>query len=116
MDVNAVNMRNANMHGRSNIVMEKCRSEINEDVTHLQPSFWMQQLKYLRKRNNLSQADVAKVLHCSQVAYGLYELGKRKLPIERLIILAKFYNVSLDSLTGISGWQSGSWQHEDCQW
>lgn len=44
MDVNAVNMRNANMHGRSNIVMEKCRSEINEDVTHLQPSFWMQQL------------------------------------------------------------------------
>ena len=43
-----------------------------------------------------------RVLHCSQVAYGMYELGKRKLPIERLITLAKFYHVSLDSLTGLS--------------
>ena len=66
------------------------------------PSIWAKQLKELRERNNLSQADVAKVLHCSQVAYGMYELGKRKLPIERLIMLAEFYHVSLDSLTGLS--------------
>lgn len=59
-------------------------------------------LKDLRERNNLSQADVAKVLHCSQVAYGMYELGKRKLPVERLIILAKYYHVSLDYLVGLA--------------
>ena len=32
-------------------------------------------LKYLRISNNLSQKDVANLLACSQVAYGMYELG-----------------------------------------
>ena len=59
-------------------------------------------LKYLRISNNLSQKDVANLLGCSQVAYGMYELGKRKLPIERLIILAKYYHVSLDYLVGLA--------------
>lgn len=40
---------------------------------------WPERLKYLRKSNNLSQTDVAGVLHCSQAAYGMYELGKRKI-------------------------------------
>ena len=63
---------------------------------------WSRRMKELRCANNLVQSDVAKVLQCTQVAYGMYELGKRKLPIERLITLAKFYHVSLDSLTGLS--------------
>lgn len=29
---------------------------------------WPERLKYLRKSNNLSQTDVAGVLHCSQAA------------------------------------------------
>ena len=37
---------------------------------------WSKRMKELRVENNLSQTDVAKVLHCSQVAYGMYELGK----------------------------------------
>lgn len=82
--------------------MKQCQSEKNGKTRRQYPSIWAKQLKELRERNNLSQADVAKVLHCSQVAYGMYELGKRKLPIERLITLAKFYHVSLDSLTGLS--------------
>ena len=82
--------------------MEQCQSEREEKTRRQYPSIWSRRLKELRERNNLSQADVAKVLHCSQVAYGMYELGKRKLPIERLIMLAEFYHVSLDSLTGLS--------------
>lgn len=82
--------------------MEQCQSEREEKKRRQYPSIWSRRLKELRERNNLSQADVAKVLHCSQVAYGMYELGKRKLPIERLIMLAEFYHVSLDSLTGLS--------------
>ena len=58
-------------------------------------------LKYLRISNNLSQKDVANLLGCSQVAYGMYELGKRKISVEKLIILARFYNVSLDYITGL---------------
>ena len=45
-------------------------------------------LKTLRLEARLSQADVAKVLKCSQVGYGMYELGKRKIPVEKLIQLA----------------------------
>ncbi len=32
----------------------------------------------------------------------MYELGKRKLPVEYLVQLAKFYQVSLDELTGLA--------------
>lgn len=94
--------KSTNVHGGGYIDMEECCSESDKKKERQYPSIWARQLKELRERNNLSQADVAKILHCSQVAYGMYELGKRKLPIERLIALAKFYNVSLDSLTGLS--------------
>lgn len=87
---------------RGYVDMAQCQSEKDGKTRRQYPSIWSRQLKELRERNNLSQADVAKVLHCSQVAYGMYELGKRKLPIERLIMLAEFYHVSLDSLTGLS--------------
>ena len=99
MDVHTISTKRTNVHGG---YIDREQSEKNGKTRRQYPSIWSRQLKELRERNNLSQADVAKVLHCSQVAYGMYELGKRKLPIERLITLAKFYHVSLDSLTGLS--------------
>lgn len=101
MDVHTISTKSTNVHG-GYVDMEQCQSEREEKKRRQYPSIWSRRLKELRERNNLSQADVAKVLHCSQVAYGMYELGKRKLPIERLIMLAEFYHVSLDSLTGLS--------------
>lgn len=101
MDVHTISIKSTNVQG-GDVDMKQCQSEKNGKTRRQYPSIWAKQLKELRERNNLSQADVAKVLHCSQVAYGMYELGKRKLPIERLITLAKFYHVSLDSLTGLS--------------
>ena len=59
-------------------------------------------LKYLRISNNLSQKDVANLLGCSQVAYGMYELGKRRISLDKLIILAKYYNTTLDYIAGLS--------------
>ena len=53
-------------------------------------------LKELREENNLSQAEVAAVLHIKQNTYSQYETGKRQLPIEVLIALAKYYKVSTD--------------------
>ena len=101
MDVHTISTKRTNVHGGGGYI-DREQSEKNGKTRRQYPSIWSRQLKELRERNNLSQADVAKVLHCSQVAYGMYELGKRKLPIERLITLAKFYHVSLDSLTGLS--------------
>lgn len=62
---------------------------------------WPERLKFLRKSNNLSQTDVAGVLHCSQAAYGMYELGKRKISADKLLILAQYYHVSVDYLVGL---------------
>ena len=91
-----------NVHGEGTPRWGGCQPEADGAAPRHTPSIWARNLKDLRERNNLSQADVAKVLHCSQVAYGMYELGKRKLPIERLIILAKYYHVSLDYLVGLA--------------
>lgn len=62
---------------------------------------WPKRLKYLRQSNDLSQTDVAKVLHCSQAAYGMYELGKRKISADKLLVLAQYYHVSVDYLVGL---------------
>lgn len=57
---------------------------------------YAQKLIELRKENNLKQADIAKLLNTSREYYGEYERQKRALPIEHLITLSKYYNVSTD--------------------
>ena len=63
---------------------------------------YSRRLRDLREDNDLNQADVAKVLETSQQYYGKYENGKRELPFDRAIALAKFYNVSLDYIAGLT--------------
>jgi len=57
-------------------------------------------IKELREDRDLRQADLAKYLNCSQVAYSHYELGKRDIPTEVLIALAEFYHTSTDYILG----------------
>lgn len=59
-------------------------------------------LKSLRLEAKLSQEEVSKVLKCSQVGYGMYELGKRKISIDKMIQLAKLYHTSLDYIVGLT--------------
>lgn len=61
---------------------------------------YFQRLRDLREDKDLSQAEVAKVLFTSQTIYSRYERGYRTLPVEHLIILADFYNVSTDYILG----------------
>lgn len=58
-------------------------------------------LKSLREENNLSQQAVANILNVSQRTYSYYENG-RTIPPRLLITLAKYYNVSMDYMLGIS--------------
>ncbi|MBO5379586.1 MAG: helix-turn-helix transcriptional regulator [Clostridia bacterium] len=58
-------------------------------------------LRNLREDRDLTQAQVAEVLNTTYQYYSTYESGKRELPFSRAIILAQFYNVSLDYLAGI---------------
>lgn len=62
---------------------------------------YSQRLRDLREDKDLNQEDVAKILGTTQSYYAQYENGKRELPFSRAILLAKFYNVSLDYLAGI---------------
>lgn len=59
-------------------------------------------LKSLRLEAKLSQEEVSKVLKCSQVGYGMYELGKRKISVDKLIRLAQLYHTSLDYIVGLT--------------
>lgn len=59
-------------------------------------------LRDLREDRDLTQAQIAKVLNTTYQYYSTYESGKRELPFSRAIILAEFYNVSLDYLAGIT--------------
>ena len=59
-------------------------------------------IRDLREDAGLSQADIAKILNCSQVAYSYYEIGRRDIPTELLISLAKYHNCSVDYLLGLT--------------
>ncbi len=62
---------------------------------------YAQRLKELREDNDLFQKDIAKILNTSQSYYAQYENGKRPLPIEHLIKLCIFYNISADYILNI---------------
>lgn len=55
-------------------------------------------LKYLRKKNNLTQDDMVKILNITRQAYSNYETLNRTPDIDTLIILANYYKVNLNDL------------------
>ncbi len=56
----------------------------------------MNRIKDLREDRDLKQKDIAKLLNLSQQQYSRYETGSSLMTSEQLIVLAKFYNVSID--------------------
>ena len=62
---------------------------------------YFQRLKDLREDNEKTQKQIAEILNTTQPQYARYETGERELPIHHFITLAKYYNVSLDYLTGL---------------
>lgn len=59
-------------------------------------------LKSLREDLDIKQKEIAAFLHIKQNTYSQYENGQRQLPIELLIQLAKYYNVSTDYILELS--------------
>ena len=59
-------------------------------------------IKDLREDNDKYQKDIASLLGISQQYYSEYESGKRTIPIQHLITLAKYYNTSIDYLVGLT--------------
>ena len=61
-----------------------------------------ERIRELREDNALTQQKVGDLLHIGQRTYADYESGKTRIPVDSLLVLAKFYNVSLDYITGAS--------------
>lgn len=61
-----------------------------------------QRVRDIREDNDKKQEDIAKVLNISRQQYQLYESGKRELPMHCFLVLAKYYNISLDYLAGLT--------------
>lgn len=61
-----------------------------------------ERLTQVRKRKNLSQADIGKKININGDAYGRYERNEVKPTIEMAVKIAQALEVSLDYLTGNS--------------
>ncbi len=104
-------------HGRSNFPLEKLNVlanyfKVNFDyITGLSDiktnynndiDFYIlkKRLKEIRKQNKISQTSIAKVLGDKQSTYWNYEKGASIIPLSKLYLLSKFYNVSIDYFLG----------------
>ena len=57
-------------------------------------------LKFLRRKAGLTQAELAKKMHLKQYNISDYEIGRIEPNIAKLVHFADIFNVSLDTLVG----------------
>lgn len=59
-------------------------------------------IRDLREDSDLTQKQMADILHCSQQVYSNYELGQRDIPTAILISLAKYHDTTTDYILGLT--------------
>ena len=64
-------------------------------------------LRDLREDRDMNQTQVANIIGTSQSYYAQYENGKREIPFSRIVILAKYYKVSIDYIAGLTNNKGG---------
>ena len=63
---------------------------------------YAERIRALREDMDKTQCEIANLLNVGQRTYCDYELGKTRIPVDSLITLAKYYNVSMDYICGVS--------------
>lgn len=66
-------------------------------------------LRDLREDADLKQENIASALGMKQQQYSEYERGKREMPMRIYIQIAKYYNVSLDYIAGLTNDKRKFW-------
>lgn len=61
---------------------------------------YFRRLRDLREDHDLKQAEIASYLGIAQTVYSRYERGFQTIPVEHLIRLADYYQVSTDYILG----------------
>lgn len=59
---------------------------------------YFRRLRDLREDHDLMQKEIASILGIQQTVYSRYERGFQTIPIEHMLKLADYYNVSIDYL------------------
>lgn len=62
----------------------------------------IERLRALREDRDLTQQDLAELLHVHQSTYSDYELERINIPIRTLKRLAEFYQTSVDYILGLT--------------
>ena len=62
----------------------------------------LERIRALREDNDYNQTVVAKAIHVAQTTYSDYEKGKVRIPLECIVELAKFYDVDMNYIIGVS--------------
>ena len=63
---------------------------------------YAERIRALREDCDKTQSEIAQLLKVGQRTYCDYELGKTRIPIDSLIILARLYNVNMDYICGLT--------------
>lgn len=59
-------------------------------------------LKDIREDLDITQKELAEYLHIRQNTYSQYENGQRQIPIHMLILLALYFNTSVDYILDLT--------------
>ena len=63
---------------------------------------YYKRIKELREDSDKTQKEIADVLGTTYQYYSAYERGLRDIPFQRVIMLAKYYHVSLDYIAELT--------------
>ena len=61
-----------------------------------------ERLRDIREDHDLSQEEMAKILHVKRSRYSLWELGINIIPLKYLIMYADYFNYSIDYILGLT--------------
>ena len=65
-------------------------------------TMYLRRLRDLREDHDLSQQQIAEILGIQQTVYSRYERGFQTIPLQHLVTLAKYYDVSADYLLDLT--------------
>lgn len=62
---------------------------------------YLTRLKDLREDRDMTQSELAALLQTTQPQIYRYEAGQRDLPLDKLVMLCRYFNVSADYFLGL---------------
>lgn len=68
-----------------------------------------QRLRDLRTDADKKQREIAEYPEISRQLYQLYESGKRQIPFDKVILLARYYDVCIDYIAGLTNDKGKKW-------